>query len=116
VGEPREEDGIVIEITTTVATEEEAVRLAESLVTGGLVACATLRSVRSLYRWQGSLCDEPEFELTLKTHRSRAAQVEERLRAVHPYDNPAILRGSVASANPDYSQWVAACTRREPDS
>jgi periplasmic divalent cation tolerance protein len=116
VGEPREEDGFVVEITTTVATEDEAVRLARRLVAEGLVACASLRSIRSLYRWQGSLCDEPEVELTLKTDPSRAVQMAERLRALHPYETPAILLTSVASVNPDYSAWLAANTRQIPES
>ena len=101
----------LVEIVTTVATEAEAVELGRTLVDEGLVACVSLDPVRSLYRWRGELADEPEVRLALKTTASRADAAERRLRELHPYETPAILRLEIARANPDYAQWVEDGTR-----
>jgi periplasmic divalent cation tolerance protein len=97
----------LVEIVTTVRTEAEAVALATALVRERLVACANLAACRSIYRWRGEIPDETEVQLALKTLASRAAAAEERLRELHPYETPAILRLPVAAASPSYAAWVA---------
>lgn len=97
----------LVEIVTTVATEPEAVHIAQALVRERLVACANLVRCRSIYRWNDAIADEPEVQLALKTVAARAADVERRLRELHPYETPAILRLPVLSANRDYAAWVA---------
>jgi periplasmic divalent cation tolerance protein len=106
--------GGVVEIVTTVAAEEDAARLARRLVEEGPVACATFFPVRSVYRWQGQVQDEAEYQIVCKTDASRAAEVEARIASLHPYDTPAILRMPVARANVEYAAWVAEAARRGP--
>ena len=71
-----------------------------------LVACANLAPCRSLYRWRGRIADETEVQIALKTTASRASDAEHRLREIHPYETPAILRLAV-QADPAYASWVA---------
>jgi uncharacterized protein involved in tolerance to divalent cations len=47
-------------VRTTVGTRAAADALAVQLVNGGLAACAHVHEVRSTYRWQGKLVQEPE--------------------------------------------------------
>ena len=96
----------VVEIMTTVAAEADALRIADVLVRERLVACANLAPCRSLYRWRGRIADETEVQIALKTTASRASDAEHRLREIHPYETPAILRLSV-QADPAYASWVA---------
>lgn len=103
----------LVEIRTTVASEEDAVALARKLVESGHVACATFFPVRSVYSWKGELCDEAEFQVVCKTLESRAGDVESRIAAIHPYGTPAVLRVPVLRANDDYVSWV--CARVGPD-
>jgi periplasmic divalent cation tolerance protein len=105
----------LVEIVTTVDSEGAAVRLARELVTGGLVACANLRRVRSIYGWSGELQDEPEIEITLKTTAAMVERAEARLREIHPYDTPAVLRLPVLHANEEYAAWVVDGTRGEAE-
>jgi periplasmic divalent cation tolerance protein len=100
-----------VEIVTTVATDAQAVQLGRTLLAEGLVACASLDPVRSLYRWRGELADEPEVRLALKTTAARADAAAQRLRELHPYETPAILRLEIARANADYAAWVDDATR-----
>ena len=116
MGDSGAERSEIVEITTTVSTEEEAERLVRPLLDERLVACANLRRIRSLYRWRGALCDEAEIEIVLKTEVRWANRVEEVVRERHPYETPAILRTTVASANPDYARWVAESTERQDES
>ena len=45
-----------LEVITTASTEEEAMRIAESLVTARLAGCVQVEGpVTSVYRWQGEM-------------------------------------------------------------
>ena len=97
----------LVEIVTTVSSEEEAVSLSRRLVEEALVACATFFAVRSIYRWEGEITDEAEVQLQLKTLAAKAELVERRLAELHPYDVPAILRIDVSRTTEAYAAWVA---------
>lgn len=101
----------LVEVVTTVATEEDAARLASAVVEAGLAACAHVEGIRSLYRWRDALQDEPEVRVTFKTTAERANALERRLAELHPYDTPMILRRAAVSINPDYLEWARANTR-----
>ena len=101
------DDVELVEIVTTVAAESDAVRIAETLVRERLVACANLASCRSLYRWQDRIANETEVQIAFKTTAIRAPDAEKRLRELHPYETPAILRLPVQAADQKYAEWVA---------
>ena len=105
----------IVEIVTTLATEAEALELARRLVEERWVACGNVGAARSVYRWEGRIHVELEFTLALKTSAARAAGAERRLRELHPYDTPAILRLPVLAANPEYAAWVGECVTPEGD-
>ena len=57
-------------VLTTLASEDEAVRLVRALLDRRIIACGTLLpGARSLYRWQGKTADERD------PRRSRAINV-----------------------------------------
>lgn len=97
----------LVEIVSTFAGEAEALEVARRLVEERLAACGNVAAVRSVYRWEGQVHGELEFVLALKTTAARADRTEERLRDLHPYRTPAILRFAVLSASPEYAAWVA---------
>ncbi|HMB71397.1 MAG TPA: divalent-cation tolerance protein CutA [bacterium] len=101
-----EEHAALVEIVTTVSGDEEAERLARTLVEERLAACVSRDPVRSLYRWQGELRDDPEVRLVIKTTAGRATRVRERLAELHPYDTPAVVTLPVLHANDDYAAWL----------
>jgi periplasmic divalent cation tolerance protein len=96
-----------VEIVTTVATEEDAARIARELVETTAVACATFFPVRSVYTWKGATCDEAEHQIVCKTLEESAEEVERRLAELHPYEIPSILRVPVLNANEAFAAWVA---------
>ncbi len=97
----------LVEIVTTFATEADALAAARRLVDERLAACGNVGAVRSVYRWEGRVHEEPECTLALKTTAAWADRAESRLREIHPYGTPAILRFAIHAASPAYAAWVA---------
>jgi periplasmic divalent cation tolerance protein len=93
---------------------DEALPLARALVEQRLAACVNLvPGVRSVYRWEGCICDEPETTLLIKTASERVEAVREGILALHPYRVPEIvvLRVDGTASHSAYLEWVIAETR-----
>lgn len=102
----------IVVVLVTAGSADEAERLARHLLDARLAACVNVVGpVRSLYRWNGALQDDTEWQLLAKTRRSLFAAVADAVRAVHSYENPEILALPVAAAAPAYGAWVLASTR-----
>ena len=101
------EFGIVL---TTVATPDDARRLADGLLDQRLAACVQTLAIQSAYRWKGAIQREPEQLLLIKTRAALYPAVEAYLRAHHPYELPEIVRLPIAAGSPDYLRWLAAET------
>lgn len=111
--EPQAAEPLVLAVTTApdAATAE---RLAAALVEERLIACANLLpGALSIYRWEGAVQREAEVVVLMKTRRSLAAALGERLAALHPYAVPELIVLSIEAALPAYERWVVAETDRE---
>lgn len=98
----------VIVVFSTFPSEDTAADIARALVSEGLAACANLvPPVRSIYRWQGELCDERETLAILKTTRERFDALKDRLVALHPYEVPEVIAMPVEAGHAPYLAWVA---------
>lgn len=84
--------------------------LARRLLAKNLAACINITTVRSLYRWEGTDCDEEEHLLTIKTRKSRADTVIRALKSMHPYEVPEIIVLPVIAGHQPYLDWVRAET------
>lgn len=100
-------------VVTTVGTAEQARELARAMVERRLAACAQITAIESFYRWQGQVEHEPELRLLFKTRAECYAELESAIRALHPYELPAIHAVPVAQAYGPYAEWVAASTQPE---
>ena len=98
-------DAIVV--LTTVANDDEAVRLVRALLERRLIACGTLvPGARSVYRWQGKIADEQEVLLLLKTRSARVQALQQAFAELHPYKVPELLALSVDSGLEKYLDWI----------
>ncbi len=97
---------------TTVATPEDATRLAGGAVESGLAACVQVDGpVTSHYRWQGKLESAPEYRLLFKLLPERAAALEEWVRTRHPYETPEWVVVRAEQVSEKYLSWArGACT------
>lgn len=97
----------LLQVTTTLPSQEQALELGRALVEAGLVACAQMSGpITSLYRWQGKLCEDQEFRLTLKTRLGLYKALEQKILSLHPYQVPQILATEMTDWNQDYGLWV----------
>ena len=93
----------------TAPNEEEGAKLARTLVEERLCACVNIMpKVRSIYRWEGDICDEPEVMLIAKTASSMAASIVKRVKELHSYDVPEIICLPVATGSGEYLDWIDA--------
>jgi periplasmic divalent cation tolerance protein len=94
-------------VTTTVATDADAERIAVALVDAHLAACVQrIPGVVSTYRWNGRVESAPEILLSIKTTRERYPELAARLAELHPYELPELIAVEVSAGSPGYLDWV----------
>jgi periplasmic divalent cation tolerance protein len=87
---------------------ETARTISRALVEERLAACANIiPQVESIYRWQGKIETAGEALVLFKTTDARWAEFQRRLRKLHPYEVPEIVRVNIADGLPAYLEWVA---------
>lgn len=97
-------------VLSSAGSREQASALARALVERGLAACVNVVGpVRSVYRWKGSIADEEEHLLLVKTREDLAPRVAAAVRELHSYELPEILVLPVRGGDPDYLAWLASC-------
>jgi len=96
-----------IVVFVSVGSEEESLSIARALVDERLAACVNLiPQVRSIYRWEGEICDEPECYLIIKTRQKLFQALEEKIRVLHSYDVPEIIALPVVEGLSSYLEWI----------
>ena len=96
-----------VQVLTTVASEEEAGRIAALLVERRLAACVqVVGPIVSRYRWQGQVEEEREWQCLAKTTRTAYAAVEAAIREIHSYDEPEIVATPIVAGSAGYLAWI----------
>ena len=104
------------ELAEVIITGADADWLAEftrRLVEDRLAACGqNIAAIRSIYRWDGTVQDDPEARVALHTRMELVDAIVERANAEHPYDVPCVIAMPIDQGNPAYLQWVEQETRQ----
>ncbi len=98
-------------VLTTTANEAQAETLARQIVEARLGACVQIQPVKSFYRWEGALCAEPEWQLSIKTPQARFEALAQFISANHAYETPEIVQIPISAGSGDYLRWVGDATR-----
>src|SRR6266446_5979655 len=94
---------------STFPSKAKAAEILRILVEERLCACANLvPAVRSIYRWQDEICDEPEALAIIKTTSERVDALRLRIVALHPYDVPEVIVLPIEGGHAAYLAWLAA--------
>jgi len=103
-----------IVVVTTVGTEEQANVIAREMIRQRLAACVNIvRGVRSVYRWQGKICEDGELMLIIKTMEEEFEAVARAIGELHSYEVPEILAFQVTRGEQDFLQWIAGSVDKE---
>lgn len=101
-------------VLTTTGSAERAEALARGAVERRVAACAQINGpVTSVYRWEGAVQTDPEWQVFLKTSTVRYDALEAYLREAHDYDVPEIIATPVQRGSADYLRWVGEETSED---
>ena len=93
-------------VLTTIGADADAGAIARALVDERLAACVNvLPPMISTYRWKGSVEQEREQQLVIKTSRASLAALQTRMLELHPYELPEFLV-LAASGSAAYLRWI----------
>ena len=98
-------------VLVTASNHEEAFLIGRSVVQKKLAACVTVvPNVTSIFEWEGTVCEEREWLLVMKSHADVYDALEAEVKALHSYDVPEIIALSVVKGSSDYLAWIKAVT------
>lgn len=96
-----------VQVITTVASKDEAARIARALLEQRLAACVQIAGpIGSLYWWRGEINNSEEWLCIAKSELSLFPKVEETITALHSYKVPEILAIPVEAGSEEYLQWL----------
>jgi periplasmic divalent cation tolerance protein len=96
-----------IQVLTTTEKQEDAEKIARSLVERRLAACVQIAgSITSIYRWQGKVEEAKEYQCWIKTLAKRFPEVQAAIREMHPYEVPEIIALPILDGGKDYLAWL----------
>ncbi len=91
----------------TVPDEEEAARIARTIVEERLAGCVNIvKGIRSIYSWEGKVVDEHEVLMIVKTKRVLFTELEKRVKGLHSYSVPEIISLPIIEGSEGYMEWL----------
>ncbi len=96
-----------IVVFITASNEDEAAKIGRALVETRLAGCVNItKDIRSIYRWQGKIEDEPEVLMVVKTRRDLFEPLSKKVRELHSYSVPEIICLPIVEGFEDYLKWL----------
>jgi periplasmic divalent cation tolerance protein len=96
---------IIVMVTT--ASESEAATIARALVESNLAAGVNFTPIKSIYRWQGQIYNEPEYQLLIQSQLSKFPALEAKVKSLHSYQVPEIIAIPIVAGHQPYLDWIA---------
>lgn len=101
----------IVNVTITAPDAELLVQLTRHLIESGLAASGNvIDGARSVYRWQGEVCEADEAVASLRTLAQHVDAIVEATKERHPYEVPHVVAMPIVGANHDYERWVIDST------
>lgn len=95
--------GIVL---VTTSSQQEASLIASALIESHLAACVTVIPVQSIYRWQGQINHEQEWQLIIKTKLELFQALSDQVTELHSYEVPEIIALPIIAGSQSYLNWI----------
>jgi periplasmic divalent cation tolerance protein len=100
-----------ITVFITAPNEDMAASIARALVESKLAACANIiKSIRSIYTWQGKVQDDQEVLMIVKTRRTLFDALISKVKEFHSYEVPEIIALPIVAGSEDYLKWMREST------
>mgnify|MGYP001159565224 FL=1 len=85
--------------------EAEVGMWCQSIIDSNLAACVDIKRINSVFRWEGKIQNTPEWNIQIKTSKSKKSELISKIKSEHSYDVPQIIWWPVESTK-EYSDWV----------
>lgn len=103
-----------IVVLSTCSSQDEAEKLARSMVAQHLAGCVNvIPRVRSYYRWNGAIESADEYLLVMKSSRDRMPALLAALEKEHSYEVPEVLALPVVDGAANYLNWLQGSLENE---
>lgn len=97
----------IIVINCTVPNKKIAKDITRVLMKHKLAACVSMiENVKSVFSWDGEVCEEKEILLMIKTRRSNYGKVKLVIEDLHSYSVPEIIALPIVDCSEDYLKWL----------
>ena len=97
----------IVVIYCTVPTKKIAKDITKLLIKHKLAACVSMiENVKSVFSWDGEICEEKEILLMIKTRRINYGKVKLVIEDIHPYSVPEIIALPIVDCSEDYLKWL----------
>ncbi len=96
----------MILVYVTCKDVEEAKNISRILLEKRLVVCANFFPINSMYSWKGSVNNDNEFVLILKTIDKNFKKIEKEIKKVHSYECPCIISIKVSKVNKEFLEFI----------
>jgi len=93
-----------VQVVTTEDTEENARKIARSLIGKRLAACVQMSNILSTYWWKNKIEEKNEIRCVIKGKNFDG--IKEEIKKIHPYDTPEIVQMKINKVNKKYLEWV----------
>lgn len=101
-----------IVVYCTVPNKKEGHEIAKALVKYHLVACVNIiDKMESVFSWDGSLSEEKEALLMIKTRRDLFPKINHLIQKMHSYTVPEVIAMPIIEADETYLKWIAHETK-----
>jgi periplasmic divalent cation tolerance protein len=102
-----------IQVSTTVNSERNAMKIAEVLLEGRMASCVQiLGPIKSKYRWSGKIEQTREWMCLIKARGNDYRKIESAIKKMHDYEVPEIVALPILQGDPDYLDWITRETKR----
>ncbi|MBD3384012.1 divalent cation tolerance protein CutA [candidate division KSB1 bacterium] len=100
-------------VFVTFADKPQAEKCIEVLLGARLIACANIVSeVHSRFHWQGSISNEAEILVIMKTRQKLIDELIKTVKENHSYQVPEIIALPIVAGAYDYMEWIKEETSR----
>lgn len=97
----------IIVIYCTVPKKSVAKEITKVLLKHKLAACVNMiENVKSVFSWDGEICEEKEILLMIKTRRTNYGKIKLFIEEVHPYTVPEVIALPIVDCSEDYLKWL----------
>ena len=94
-------------VLITAPNVESAGNIAKTLVEEKLAACVNIvPGIRSIYLWEGKICDDSEVLMIAKTTAERFPDLQKRVQGLHSYETPEIISLPIEEGSAKYLRWI----------